>query len=174
MTCGSPALTCAALNTMDPSAFRAALGAIFEGSPWVAERASDARPFTDIAALHAAMCAAVRRASPAEQLALLRAHPDLAGRAARANAMSSASVTEQASAGLDRLTDEEFSRFERFNTAYRERFGFPFIIAVRQHDKASILAAYQRRLPNTREAEMATALDEVFAIARMRLRAVVQ
>jgi 2-oxo-4-hydroxy-4-carboxy-5-ureidoimidazoline decarboxylase len=174
MARGSPALTCAALNTMDPPAFRAALGAIFEGSPWVAERASGARPFTDTADLHAAMCVAVRQASPAEQLALLRAHPDLAGRVARAKAMSAASVTEQASAGLDRLTDEEFGRFERLNTAYRERFGFPFIIAVRQHDKAAILAAYQRRLPNTRQAEMATALDEVFAIARMRLQATVQ
>jgi 2-oxo-4-hydroxy-4-carboxy-5-ureidoimidazoline decarboxylase len=88
--------------------------------------------------------------------------------------MSAASVTEQASAGLDRLTEEELGRFERSNTAYRERFGFPFIIAVRQHDKASILAAYQRRLPNTREVEMATALDEVFAIARVRLQATVQ
>jgi 2-oxo-4-hydroxy-4-carboxy-5-ureidoimidazoline decarboxylase len=174
MTSRSEALTCAALNAMDRSAFRAALDAIFESSPWVAERVSDARPFADVADLHAAMCAAVRQASEAEQLALLRAHPDLAGRAARANAMSSASVTEQALAGLDRLTDEEFSRFERLNTAYRERFGFPFIIAVRQRDKASILAAYERRLPNTRQAEMATALDEVFAITRMRLQATVQ
>ena len=83
--------------------------------------------------------------------------------------MSTESVTEQASAGLDRLTDGEFTRFERLNAAYRERFGFPFIIAVRRHDKASILAGYERRLANTRETELATALDEVFAITRMRL-----
>jgi 2-oxo-4-hydroxy-4-carboxy-5-ureidoimidazoline decarboxylase len=164
------AFTCAALNAMDRSAFRAALGSIFEGSPWVAERAWDARPFADIVELHAAMCATVRQAAEAERLALLLAHPDLAARAARARTMSTTSVTEQASAGLDRLTDEEFARFGRLNAAYRERFGFPFIIAVRQHDKASILAAYQRRLPNTRETEIATALDEVFAITRMRLQ----
>lgn len=171
MPSSSPALTCAALSAMDRAAFRAALGGIFEGSPWVAESAWEARPFASLDALHAAMCAAVRRAPETERLALLRAHPDLAGRAARAREVSAASVTEQASAGLDRLTGEEFARFERLNAAYRERFGFPFIIAVRRHDKGGILAAYDRRLANTREAELATALDEVFVITRLRLEA---
>src|SRR2546427_8315884 len=94
----------------------------------------------------------------------LGAHPDLAGRAARAGAMSAASVAEQATAGLDRLTDDEFARFERLNAAYRERFGFPFIIAVRRHDTLAILAAYERRLQNTREGEIDAALEQVFEI----------
>jgi len=170
----SGVLTCAALNAMDRSAFWAALGSIFEGSPWVAERAWEARPFTCRESVHTAMCAAVRQAPEADRLALLRAHPDLAGKAARARAMSAASVTEQASAGLDRLSDDEFARFERLNAAYRERFGFPFVIAVRRHDRAGILAAYERRLSNTREMEIAAALAEVFDIARLRLVSTVQ
>jgi 2-oxo-4-hydroxy-4-carboxy-5-ureidoimidazoline decarboxylase len=169
MATGLPALTCAALNAMDRPAFREALARIFEDSPWVADRAWEARPFANVVDLHAAMCAAVRRAPEAERLALLRAHPDLAGRPARARAISAASVTEQASAGLDQLTHDEYARFERLNAAYRERFGFPFIIAVRGRDKTAILAAWERRLGNTRESEIATALDEVFAITRMRL-----
>ena len=120
------------------------------------------------------MRAVVTRASDGERLALLRAHPDLAGKAARAGAMSAASVSEQATAGLDRLTDDEFARFERLNAAYRERFGFPFIIAVRRHDKLAILAAYERRLQNTREAEIDAALEQVFEITGMRLAAQVR
>src|SRR5215470_11475441 len=137
MVSAPPALTCAALNAMDREAFRAALGGIFEDSPWVAERAWDARPFANLAEVHAAMCAVVRRAPEAERLALLRAHPDLAGRAARARTMSAASIGEQAAAGLDRLDAAEFERFARLNATYRERFGFPFILAVRGRDAAA-------------------------------------
>jgi 2-oxo-4-hydroxy-4-carboxy-5-ureidoimidazoline decarboxylase len=118
--------------------------------------------------------AAVRE-SPAEQrIALLRAHPDLAGKATRLGAMSPSSIAEQASAGLDRLTEEEYERFHRLNGGYRERFGFPFIIAVRQRDKAGILDAFERRLGHTREEEIETALAEVAAIAWLRLEALVE
>ena len=115
------------------------------------------------------MTSVVRDASRDAQLALLRAHPDLAGRAARAGAMTAASVAEQASAGLDRLTDEEYERFTRLNTAYRERFGFPFVIAVRRQTREGILAAFERRLAQPLDREIETALGEVFEIARLRL-----
>ncbi len=174
MASATTALTLETLNVMDREAFRAALGAVFESSPWVAGRAWDARPFRTLDELHAAMRAVVTRAPRAEQVGLLRAHPDLAGKAARAGAMSPSSVVEQATAGLDRLTDEEFARFARLNTAYRERFGFPFIIAVRRHNKAAILAAYETRLKNTADQETEAALAQVFDITRMRLEAQVR
>ena len=167
-------LTLEALNHASREAFEQALGAVFEHSPWVAGRVGEARPFASIEALHAAMIAVVRRASPEEQLALLRAHPDLAGRAARAGAQSAASVAEQSSAGLDRLDGEELERFGRLNAAYRETFGIPFIIAVRRHDKKEILAAFERRLRNTPAQEVEAALAEVFEIARLRLGRLVQ
>jgi 2-oxo-4-hydroxy-4-carboxy-5-ureidoimidazoline decarboxylase len=167
------ALSLRDLNAADRAAFARALGAIFEGSPWVAERAWAARPYATVRDLHAAMVAAARDSSREAQIALLRAHPDLAGRAARAGAMSESSVAEQASAGLDRLTGEEFARFHRLNAAYREKFGFPFIIAVRHHEKSSILAAFERRLGHSREEEIEAALAEVAAIAWLRLEALV-
>jgi 2-oxo-4-hydroxy-4-carboxy-5-ureidoimidazoline decarboxylase len=164
---GPPTLE--SLNRLDRPTFASALGATFEHSPWVAEEAWSARPFTTVEALHAAMVAAVRRAGRETQLALLRAHPDLAGKAARAGTLTRASTAEQASAGLDRLTDDEYERFSRLNAAYRTRFGFPFIIAVRRHDKASILAAFEARLANSLDEEIERALAEVFDITRLRL-----
>lgn len=161
-----------ALSQLDREAFRRALGGVFEQSPWVADRAFDRRPFATLEALHAAMVAVVRSASREEQLALIRAHPDLAGKAARAAAMSAASVAEQSSAGLDRLTDEEYARFERLNAAYREKFGFPFVIAVRRHDKHAILAAFEARLRNSLDDEVEAALAQIAEIARLRLDAV--
>lgn len=165
-------LTLPGVNRMSLPDFRQALGGVFEHSPWIAERAWAARPFGSLEALHAAMVRVVRD-SREEQLALLRAHPDLAGRAARAGNVSAASLTEQSSAGLDRLTDEEYKRFGRLNASYREKFGFPFIIAVRTHDKAAVLAAFERRLGNTVAEEIEAALAEVFAITRFRLTALV-
>lgn len=159
------------LNGLDRAAFVAALGDVFEHAPWVAERAWEARPFPSVDALHAAMLAAVRARPLEAQIAFLRAHPDLGGKAARAGAMTAASVAEQASAGLDRLTDEEYARFHRLNEAYRARFGFPFIIAVRAHDKTGILAAFERRLAHTREAEVDEALRQIGDITRLRLAA---
>ena len=161
-------VTIATLNRLDREAFRRTLGGVFEQSPWVAEAAFDRRPFATLDALHATMVDVVRSASRPAQLALIRAHPDLAGKAARAT-MSVASVAEQASAGLDRLTDEEYERFERLNHAYRDRFGFPFVIAVRRHDKLAILSAFEARLRNTVDDEIATALAQIGEIARLRL-----
>ena len=165
----STSITLETLNGMSGDDFRRALGAVFEHSPWVAERAWPARPFPTLDALHAAMATAVQQASREEQLALLRAHPDLGGKAARAAAMTDASVAEQSSAGLDRLSHEEYERFERLNTAYRLKFGFPFVIAVRHHDKGAILEAFAERLGHTVEQELEAALAQVFDIARVRL-----
>lgn len=158
-----------ALNAADEQAFVAALGDIFEHSPWAAEATWAARPFGSLAALHDAMITAVKAAPADRQRALLEAHPDLAGKAARAGALTASSTAEQASAGLDRLTEEEFAAFHRLNDAYRKKFGIPFIVCVRRHTKGSILRLFERRLGNDVAAEHATALDEVFRIAALRL-----
>ncbi|MBM3556786.1 MAG: 2-oxo-4-hydroxy-4-carboxy-5-ureidoimidazoline decarboxylase [Alphaproteobacteria bacterium] len=163
----------ATLNAAEGEAFVAALGGIYEKSSWVAERAFAARPFASRDALAAAMRLVVMVAGKDERLALVRAHPDLAGKAARAGHLTEASTAEQAGAGLDRLSEAEFERFHRLNTQYRERFGFPFVICVRRQTKMGILAAFERRLGNTAELELATALDEIFAIAALRLEAAV-
>jgi len=141
---------------------------LFEHSLWVEARA-DARPSSGDR--HADLMAVVREASPEEQLDLIRAHPELAGKAAVDGSLTEASAAEQASAGLDRLTQAEFDRFHALNAAYRARFGFPFIICVRRTDKAGILAAMERRLANDRATEIATALDEIGEIVRLRLEA---
>lgn len=140
--------------------------ALFEHSPWVEARA-DAAPSSGNRL--ADLMAVVQAASPDEQLALIRAHPELAGKAAIDRSLTSASAAEQASAGLDRLSEDEFARFHALNAAYRERFGFPFIICVRRTDKAGILAAMERRLGHDRAAEIATALAEIGEIVRLRL-----
>ncbi|HLA64328.1 MAG TPA: 2-oxo-4-hydroxy-4-carboxy-5-ureidoimidazoline decarboxylase [Rhodothermales bacterium] len=157
------------LNAMDRAAFVAAVGGTFEHSPWIAERTWDARPFASRDALHAALCATVATATTEEQEGLIRAHPDLVGRAARAGTLTPASTNEQAGAGLDALSADEVALFDQYNAAYRERFGFPFVICARTNKKASILAAFPVRLQHTREAEVATALAEIAEIARFRL-----
>jgi len=139
-------------------------GMLFEHSRWVAERAAQRLPFPN---LHAGLMKVVTDASPEEQLSLIRAHPELAGKAAVD--LTPASATEQASAGLDRLTQEEFDRFHALNAAYREKFGFPFIICVRLTDKAGILAAMETRLGNDRDTEIAEALRQIGEIVRLRL-----
>ena len=141
--------------------------ALFEHSPWVEQRA-DARPSSGDR--HADLMAVLHEATADEQLALIRAHPELAGKAAIDRTLTQASAAEQASAGLDRLTPQEYERFHALNAAYRERFGFPFIICVRLTDKAGILAAMERRLGNTREEEIATALAQIGEIVRLRLQ----
>ena len=160
-----------AVNRMDRATFVATLGGVFENSPWVAEQAWTARPFATLTALHSAMVAVVRRAPPAQQLALLRAHPELAGREARAGEMTDASEAEQGSAGLDRMTAAELARMGELNRAYRTKFGHPFIIAVRKHTRSGIFAEFERRLANDAQAERAAALAEVFTITRLRLDA---
>lgn len=140
--------------------------ALFEHSPWVEARA-DARPASGNRL--ADLMAVVHEASCEEQLALIRAHPELAGKAAIDRTLTEASAAEQASAGLDRLSEAEFARFHALNAAYRERFGFPFIICVRLTDKAGILAAMEARLANDRDAEIATAIGQIGEIVRLRL-----
>src|SRR4051812_5360706 len=144
----APPLILADLNRMNRTGFATTLGFAFELSPWVVQRAYDAAPFDSVEALHAATIAVLEAASEDERLALIRAHPELAGKAAIAKQLTAESHAEQAGAGLDRLTPEEFERFHALNAAYRERFGFPFIVAVRLNDKTSILAAIQDRLHN--------------------------
>lgn len=142
------------------------MSALFEHSPWVEARA-DAQPSSGDR--YADLMAVVYAATPEEQLALIRAHPELAGKAAIDKTLTEASAAEQASAGLDRLTKMEFERFHALNTAYRAQFGFPFIICVRLTNKAGILAAMEARLSNTREAEIENALAEIGNIVKLRL-----
>lgn len=164
-------MTLVGLNTASKEDFTDALGSVFESSPWVAEGAWEARPFSSPAALHEAMVEVVQRAGEERQLGLLRAHPDLAGKAALAGELTESSKEEQAGAGLDRLTPEEYARFHALNDAYRGKFGFPFILAVKGHSKESILASFEARLPNDAADERERALDEVAKIARFRLTA---
>ena len=159
------------LNHASEPDFVCALGTIYEHSSWIAARAALDRPFAHVAALQAAMAKVVEKASVGEQDGLIAAHPDLAGRLARAGELAPSSADEQASLGLDRLTDEEFAKFESLNTAYRQRFGFPFIIAVKRHTRTSVLAAFEVRLANNVGAERQTALREIDMIARIRLDA---
>ena len=164
-----PSLTLDQINAMTPEAFRDALGGVFEHSPWIAERAFAARPFASVAALHAAMTDAVRRATREEQLALLGVHPDLAGKEAKDGTMTRDSTSEQGSAGLSALSREEMRRIDDLNRRYRAKFGFPFIIAVRRHTKESIFGEFERRLGNDVETELANCLEQVFLITRLRL-----
>jgi OHCU decarboxylase len=162
-------VTLAELNALDRGRFVAALAAIFEHSPWVADAVADSRPFASVDALHAAMAAAVERAGADAQLTLIRAHPQLAGRAAIAGELTADSRKEQAGAGLDRCTPAEYARLCELNAAYDARFGFPFILAVRGHTRASIIDNMAQRLPRDREAELAEALAQIARIARFRL-----
>lgn len=157
------------LNALPADQFRDILAGIYERSPWVPAVAAKRRPFVDFDALRAAMAEIVDAGSPEVQQALLEAHPDLAGKEAQEGALTEESRGEQKSAGLDRLSRAEMETISRNNAAYRSRFGFPFIICVRNHDKAGIFAAFDRRLNNTAEVEFQTALREVHEIARLRL-----
>ena len=153
------------INGMTPEEFVTVAGPVFEHSPWIADRANAARPFASLDAMHAAMVGVVRRASAEEQIELIRAHPDLVGRAV----LTVESQGEQASAGLMDLSLGERDAFDRYNRAYKERFGFPFVICARLNKKDAILEAFPRRLQNTPEQERATALEEISKIARLRL-----
>jgi 2-oxo-4-hydroxy-4-carboxy-5-ureidoimidazoline decarboxylase len=157
------------LNRMDPRFFAATLGDIFEHSPWIAEAACERRPFATLNALFEAMTQIVRDASAERQGALIRSHPALAGKAAREGALTPDSTREQMSAGLDRLSEEEFAAFHRLNEAYRAKFDVPFIVCVRRHGKESILRLFEQRLRNDAAAERAAALSEILRIAALRL-----
>ncbi len=157
------------LNAADPASFVDALGGIYEHSPWVAAAALARRPFARLKDLHEAMRAALLTADDAQKRAVLDAHPDLAGKAARAGALTVDSTREQSSAGLDRLNAREFETFHRLNGTYYDKFGFPFIVCVRRHSKDSIFAQFERRLKNDVVTEFDTALEEVIRIAALRL-----
>ena len=176
---------------LDRTAFVARYGGIYEHSPWVAERAFDRtalprflhepernpagelRSRDEARALGASLAATLAAATDDERLALVRAHPDLVGNAALAGELTEESIGEQASAGLDRCSADELERFQTANAAYRDRFGFPFVMAVRGADRQSILAAFERRLENDAPTELRTALVEIDRIALLRLEALV-
>lgn len=164
-----PDLTVADLNAMTREQYLTALGFLFEHSPWIVEAAWERRPFASRDDLHAGLVAVVREAPLDRQVALIQAHPDLAGRAALAGALTAASTREQASAGLDRLSRDEYARFHALNDAYKARFGFPFVICVREHTRESIARSFETRLEHDRAREVATALGEIGKIVRLRL-----
>ncbi|HJZ46739.1 MAG TPA: 2-oxo-4-hydroxy-4-carboxy-5-ureidoimidazoline decarboxylase [Roseiflexaceae bacterium] len=162
-------MTLATVNDLSRSDFVAALGPLFEGSPWIAEATWAARPFPTVDTLHQALCATIYSAPVERQIALIQAHPDLAGKAAIAGELTAESTREQSSAGLNRLTPDEYAAFTRLNGAYREKFGFPFVICAREHNKTSILEHFAIRLEHGRSQEIDTALAEIAKIARLRL-----
>ena len=157
------------LNSRSPAEFVAALGGIFEHSPWVAERVLPLRPFDSRVTLHDAMCAAVMEASADEQLALIRAHPELAGRSAARGELTAASTREQKGAGLADCTADDLVRIRALNAQYQKRFGFPFVLAVKGHNTASIIAALERRAAHDPEEERTVALGQIGRIAGFRL-----
>jgi 2-oxo-4-hydroxy-4-carboxy-5-ureidoimidazoline decarboxylase len=163
-----------AINSMDRAAFVEKFGGIFEKSPWVAEKAWDSRPFANIDDLHAKMVAVAKYGSIDQQLFLLRSHPDLAGKEAQAGAMTASSVTEQASAGLNALSKEEMTRISEYNAEYKKKFGFPFMIAVRNHTKEGIFFLFKQRLGNDTATELSVALQQVYNITRLRLDKLLQ
>lgn len=163
-----------ALNQMTQSDFTRVCGALFEHSPWIAERAWSLRPFNSIDGLHQALCHTMFAASREEHVKLIAAHPDLVGRMAQEGKLTRESTAEQKAAGLGDLLPDEIQAFDRYNATYREKFGFPFVICARENKKAAILAAFPVRLNNTPEAEIQIALHEIAKIAKLRLADVVE
>ncbi len=160
------------INRLNAAQFSQVFGAVYERSPWIAERAFALRPaggFASRAQVHAALVAAVQSASDAGKVALLNAHPELAGREAVAGALTAASTSEQSSAGLTSMTAADVAQLRELNAAYREKFGFPFIIAVRNNTQSAIFGAVKSRLANSREMEINNGLMQVGEIARLRL-----
>lgn len=162
------------INNSDEAVFVELLGGIFEHSPWVAELVYSSRPFADTEQLHREMVAAMRRAPQLQRMALLCAHPELAGREADCGSLTDESKREQAGAGLDHCSPRELQKIKSFNLAYRDRFEFPFIIAVTGLDRGQIINAMQRRLGNDSDTEFEAALGEVEKIARIRLDALIE
>ena len=165
-----PRRSIAEISAMSCENFVRLVGPVFEHSPWIAEAVWSGRPFVSVEQLHSAMCEIVRSAGEEKQLALIRAHPDIVGRAALAGTLTSESTREQAGAGLGNLTLEEVSLFQSNNAAYKEKFGFPFVICARLNKKEAILNGFKVRLKNSREQEVVAALEEIFKIAELRLQ----
>lgn len=153
------------VNALPKEDFVRLVGPVFEHSPWIAERVTEQRPFPSVETLHVAMCDVVRRATEDEQLALIRAHPDLVGRVV----LTAESKGEQSAAGLTNLSPEEVALFDRYNGEYQARFGFPFVICARLNKKDAILNAFPVRLQNSPGQEITTALEEIFQIATLRI-----
>ncbi|MGH2479179.1 MAG: 2-oxo-4-hydroxy-4-carboxy-5-ureidoimidazoline decarboxylase [Ktedonobacteraceae bacterium] len=162
-------LTLPEINAFDRQRFVERLGSLFEGPGWIVEQTWRARPFTNRQQFYQALCEVMYQAPREQQIELLRAHPDLVGRAALAGTLSAESTHEQVAAGLHALTPQEVKDFQRLNRAYRERFGFPFVICARANKKESILAGFSTRLEHSREQEIRVALDEVAKICALRL-----
>lgn len=158
------------LSAMTESAFVDALGGVFEHSPWVAKAAFAARPFATLTALHSAMVEAVDRATQDAQLALIRAHPELASKAAVRKELTEASNREQAGAGLTECSPEELARLQQLNRDYNAKFSFPFILAVRGHNRQSVIESFARRLASARDVEMRECLAQIAKIASFRLQ----
>ena len=154
---------------MDRDDFVAYFGGVFEESPWIAREAWESRPFGSVGALHAAMVWVVEHSPRAARLELIRAHPDLAGKAAIAGALTPESTREQTAAGLDRLTPAQYERITTLTAAYLERFGVPFVVCAREHTADSIIATAAARLEARPDEEEQTALSEIAKIARLRL-----
>ncbi|CAB3759053.1 2-oxo-4-hydroxy-4-carboxy-5-ureidoimidazoline decarboxylase [Paraburkholderia solisilvae] len=157
------------LNRISKDAFVAALSGIFEHSPWVADTAAGMRPFASIDELHRKMSRVVETAGEARQLALINAHPELAGKAAVRGELTAESTREQSGAGLDQCTQEEFDHLQQLNAAYRDKFGFPFILAVRGYDRHGIIENFEARVKHNRADELRASLDQIYRIARFRL-----
>jgi 2-oxo-4-hydroxy-4-carboxy-5-ureidoimidazoline decarboxylase len=166
--------TLAQVNGFLRDEFVRVIGPVFEHSPWIAEATWPQRPFTSREKLHWALCDTLRDASEEKQLALICAHPDLVGRAVLAGALTPASTSEQASAGLDKLTRGEMAAFQKFNQAYREKFGFPFVICAWLNRKEAILNGFRTRMSHSRAEEIKAALEEIFKIAAFRLKNIVE
>jgi len=163
-------LTISHLNQSGQAEFVRVVGPVFEHSPWIAEATWLKKPFANPAQLHLALCETVKNSTGEKQLALIRAHPDLVGRAALAGTLTRESSSEQAGAGLNWLSPEEIDLFQKQNAVYKGKFGFPFVICARLNKTDAILAGFERRLHNSREQEIKTALEEIFKIAELRLQ----
>ncbi|KQR90317.1 OHCU decarboxylase [Burkholderia sp. Leaf177] len=162
-------MTLEQLNALNADDFVGVLSGIFEHSRWVAEEAVSKRPFASIDALYKTMASIVDTAGDARQLALINAHPELAGKAAVRGELTHESTREQSGAGLDLCTQEEFDTLQALNAGYREKFGFPFILAVRGFDRHGIIANFQARLHHSRDVELRESLQQIYRIARFRL-----
>lgn len=162
------------VNAMSREDFVCVIGPVFEDSPWIADATWPGRPFKSLDQLHGALCKTVQSLPEAKQVDLIRAHPDLVGRAALAGTLTAASTSEQASAGLKKLSAGEIARFQKFNQSYREKFDFPFVICARLNKKDAILKGFQVRLEHSREEEIKTALAEIEKIAYLRLQDIIE
>jgi OHCU decarboxylase len=167
-------MTLAQLNSLLRDEFIRVVGPVFEHSPWIAEATWPRRPFASAEELHRALCQTVAGAGEEKQLALIRAHPDLAGRLALSGQLTRESTNEQNRAGLDRLSPGEVALFQKNNAAYQEKFGFPFVICARLNKTEAILKGFIVRLQHPREQEIKTALEEIGKIAYLRLQDIIQ